>query len=92
MAWKWQRGDVSRLAGGNLEEALGRIKAKTFVMPIDEDMFFKPADCEREQKLIKGSQLRPIRSIDGHLALFGADPAAIAQLDAHLKELLALPA
>jgi homoserine O-acetyltransferase len=90
MAWKWQRGDVSRLTGGNLKEALGRIKAKTFVMPIDEDMFFKPADCEREQKLISGSQFRPIRSIDGHLALFGADPAAIAQLDAHLKELLAI--
>jgi len=92
MAWKWQRGDVSRNTGGNLEEALGRIRAKTFVMPVSHDMFFPPADCEREQRLIKGSQLRPIRSIDGHLALFGADPAAIAQLDAHLMELLALPA
>ena len=40
MAWKWQRGDVARNTGGDLSEALGRITAKTFVMPIDEDMFF----------------------------------------------------
>ncbi|MDM0115190.1 alpha/beta fold hydrolase [Variovorax sp. J22R133] len=90
MAWKWQRGDVSRLTGGDLKEALGRIKAKTFVMPISEDMFFPPRDCEAEQKMIPGSQFRPIRSIDGHLGLFGADPECTAQIDATLKELLAI--
>ena len=36
MAWKWQRGDVSRNTGGDLAAALGRITAKTFVMPINE--------------------------------------------------------
>jgi homoserine O-acetyltransferase len=92
MAWKWQRGDVSRLTGGDLKEALGRIKAKTFVMPISEDMFFPPRDCEAEQKMIAGSQFRPIRSIDGHLGLFGADPECTAQIDATLKELLATTA
>jgi homoserine O-acetyltransferase len=30
MAWKWQRGDVSRHTGGDLRAALGRVKAKTF--------------------------------------------------------------
>ena len=30
MAWKWQRGDVSRHTGGDLRAAFGRIKAKTF--------------------------------------------------------------
>ena len=45
MAWKWQRGDVARHTGGDLAAALGRITAKTFVMPIDEDMFFPPRDC-----------------------------------------------
>jgi homoserine O-acetyltransferase len=34
MAWKWQHGDVSRHTGGDLRAALGRIKAKTFVMPM----------------------------------------------------------
>jgi len=92
MAWKWQRGDVSRLTGGDLAAALGRIKARTFVMPISTDMFFRVADCEAEQKLIPNSQLRPLDSIDGHLGLFGTDPQMLAQLDAHLGELLASPA
>jgi homoserine O-acetyltransferase len=89
MAWKWQHGDVSRMTGGNLREALGRIKAKTFVMPIDQDMFFPPRDCEVEQRMIAGSEFRPLKCIDGHLALFGTDPNFVGQVDKHLKELLA---
>lgn len=92
MAWKWQRGDVSRNTGGNLAAALGRIKAKTFVMPISHDILFPPVDCEAEQKLIPGSQFRPLQSIDGHLGLFGVDPELLGQLDANLNELLATPA
>lgn len=91
MAWKWQRGDVSRHVGGDLAAALGRVKAKMFVMPISHDMFFPPADCEAEQKLVPGSSFRPLQSIDGHLALFGADAAFLPQVDANLRELLALP-
>ena len=91
MAWKWQRGDVSRLADGDLRAALSRIKAKTFVMPISHDMFFPPSDCQAEWRLIPKAEFRPIQSIDGHLALFGADPAALAQIDKHLAELLATP-
>jgi homoserine O-acetyltransferase/O-succinyltransferase len=89
MAWKWQRGDVSRHTGGDLAAALKRIKAKTFVMPISHDMFFPPADCQAEQQLIPGSEFRPLASIDGHLALFGVDPQALAQIDTHLSALLA---
>lgn len=92
MAWKWQRGDVSRQTGGDLKAALGRITAKTCVMPISHDMFFTVADCEAEQRLIPGSTFRPLHSIDGHLALFGADPGFLSQLDEALKELLATPA
>lgn len=92
MAWKWQRGDVSRLTNGNLQEALGRVKAKVFVMPIDEDMFFPPRDCEAEQKLIPGSELRVINSIAGHFGLFGGEGAYYHnQIDKHLNELLAIP-
>jgi homoserine O-acetyltransferase/O-succinyltransferase len=90
MAWKWQRGDVSRHTGGDLAAALKRIKAKTFVMPISHDMFFPPADCQAEQQLIPGSEFRPLASIDGHLALFGVDPQALAQIDTHLSALLAI--
>ncbi len=92
MAWKWQRGDVSRHTGGDLKAALGRVKAKTFVMPISTDMFFPPADCAAEQKLIPGSELRVLQSIDGHLGLFGTDAGYITQVDQHLRELLELPA
>lgn len=92
MAWKWQRGDVSRHTGGDLEAALGRIKARTFVMPIDEDMFFPVRDCAAEQKLIPNSALRVLSTLGGHLGLFGIDPDYLAQVDRHLGELLALPA
>ena len=90
MAWKWQRGDVSRHTGGDLRAALGRIKARTFVMPMSSDMFFPPADCQAEWRLIPDAEFRPIQTIDGHLALFGADPNAISQLDQNLRELLAI--
>lgn len=92
MAWKWQRGDVSRNTGGEKAKALGLIKAKMFVMPFSTDMFFPPSDCKSEQALIPNSEFRPINTVDGHLGLFGTDPDAIAQIDSHLKELLALPA
>ncbi|GAC1400065.1 MAG: alpha/beta fold hydrolase [Vulcanimicrobiaceae bacterium] len=90
MAWKWQRGDVSRHTSGDLAAALGRITAKVFVMPIDEDMFFPPRDCEAEQKLIAGSELRVIKNLGGHLALFGIDQDYKTQVDRHLADLLAI--
>jgi homoserine O-acetyltransferase len=92
MMWKWQRGDVSRHTGGDLKKALGRITAKTFVMPIDEDMFFPPRDCAAEQKLIKNSELRVLKTSCGHLVVNGLDPAWLQQVDDNLKELLSLPA
>jgi homoserine O-acetyltransferase/O-succinyltransferase len=88
MAWKWQRGDVSRLTGGDLSAALGRVTAKTFVMPINEDMFFPPRDCAAEQKLVPNSELRVIESTAGHLGLFGFEPGYMPQIDRHLGELL----
>ncbi len=92
MAWKWQRGDVSRHTGGDLAAALGRIKAWTFVLPIDEDMFFPVRDCAPEQELIPNSELRVIESMGGHLGLFGFEPGYMEQIDRHLGELLDQPA
>lgn len=89
MAWKWQRGDVARHTGGDLDAALGRITAKTFVMPIDEDMFFPVRDCRAEQERVKGSELRVVQDVLGHLALFGVAPTYMPQIDRHLGELLA---
>lgn len=89
MAWKWQRGDVARHTGGDLAAALGRITAKTFVMPIDEDMFFPPRDCKAEQALVPNSELRVVEDTLGHLGLFGVAPTFMPQIDRHLAELLA---
>lgn len=92
MAWKWQRGDVSRHTGGDLAAALGRVTAKTFVMPINEDMFFPPRDCIAEQELVPNSESRVVESISGHLGLFGLEPGFMEQVDRHLGELLDTPA
>jgi len=90
LAWKWQRGDVSRITGGDLEAALSRITAKMFVMPIDADMFFPPQDCEEHQRMVANSEFRVINSHWGHLGLFGMDPKYADQVDHHLNELLAI--
>ncbi|MBO1754641.1 alpha/beta fold hydrolase [Allobranchiibius sp. CTAmp26] len=92
MAWKWQRGDVARHTGGDLAAALGRITATTFVMPIDEDMFFPVRDCAAEQSLIPGSELRVVDEVLGHLGLFAVAETYMPQIDRHLSELLAKPA
>jgi homoserine O-acetyltransferase len=89
MAWKWQYGDVTRHTDGDLASALGRITAKTFVMPIDEDMFFPVRDCRAEQELIASSELRVVEDVLGHLGLFGVAPTYMPQIDQHLGELLA---
>jgi len=91
LAWKWQRGDVSRNTGGDLKKALGRVTAKVFVMPIDADMFFPPQDCEDHQKMVANSEFRVIKSDWGHLGLFGMDPKYAEQVDHHLNELLSTP-
>lgn len=89
MAWKWQRGDVARNTGGDLAAALGRITAKMYVMPVDEDMFFPPRDCEAEQRLTPGAELRTLHSIAGHFGIFGFEESFLAEVDSHLSELLA---
>lgn len=91
-SWKWQRGDVARHADGDLAAALGRITAKTFVMPIDEDLLFPVRDCRPEQEMIKNSELRVVEDVLGHLALFGVAPTYMPQIDRHLGELLATDA
>lgn len=89
MGWKWQRGDVARHTDGDLAAALGRVTAKTFVMPIDSDMFFPPRDCAAEQRLTPNSELRVLPSIAGHFGLFGFEQEYLDAVDAHLCELLA---
>lgn len=91
LAQKWRANDASRITGGDLESALARIKAKTFVIAIEEDGFFPLGDIAADQALIPGSVLKRISSAWGHLALFGLDPAYCSIIDIYLNELLDMP-
>ena len=91
MGWKWRHGDVSRHTGGDLAAALGRIKAKTYVVPFSRDMFFPPADCEVEQMLIPNSKFRVVDSLWAHFAMFCMTHSERDQIDACIRDLLAEP-
>jgi homoserine O-acetyltransferase/O-succinyltransferase len=85
---KWGRADVSRNAGGDLAAALGRISARTLVVPFSHDALFPVADCEAEQRLIRDSVLRVVESVWGHYA-WGMTEEETSQVDGLLRELLA---
>ncbi|WP_311970818.1 alpha/beta fold hydrolase [Pseudomonas baltica] len=85
---KWRGADVSHITGGDLRAALGRITARTCVLPITQDQFFPPSVCEAEARLISDATCKSIDSPFGHLALFGADANWLRLLDMELKALL----
>ena len=89
MAWKWRHGDVSLHTDGDLAAALGRIKAKTFVMPFGNDMFFPPADCQAEADLIPNSEFRLIDSLWAHFTMFCMNERDKQAIDDNLRDLLA---
>jgi homoserine O-acetyltransferase/O-succinyltransferase len=86
---KWQHADVARHTGGDLAAALGRITARTYVLPVDTDLLALVGDCAGEQALIPGSELRVLSDLGGQLSIFGDAPTWMPQIDGHLKELLA---
>lgn len=70
-AGKWQEGDSSTNTGGDLAKALARIKAKTYVIAFEQDMFVPVGDCKYEQQQIPNSKLKIIPSMMGHFAMLG---------------------
>jgi homoserine O-acetyltransferase len=85
---KWRGADASHVSGGNLERALGRITAKTLVLPITQDLYFPPSMCKAEAQLIADARFRSLDSPFGHLALFGADTHWLQHVDTELAALL----
>ncbi len=87
--WTWLHADISDnpIYGGDLDAALGAIKARTIVLPVDNDRYFPPADSEYEARHIAGAECRVISSIWGHMAPM--NPHDIPAIDAVLRELLA---
>lgn len=88
----WQKSDVSAgtVFNGNLNAALGSIRADCILMPCTQDLYFPPEDNEIEAALIPGAVFAPYASDFGHCAANpGNDPGFTAQLDAHIATLLA---
>ena len=84
----WFDGDISANAvyGGDLQTALGAIRARTIVMPVDTDRYFPPVDAKEEVRHIPGAECRIIESVWGHMAPM--NPGDIPVIDAALRELL----
>jgi homoserine O-acetyltransferase/O-succinyltransferase len=88
MARKRQRGDVSRHAGGDLAAALRRVRARRSVIALSTDIFFPPADCEDDARLVPGAKFTVVETSFGHAGLFSIEPTYAPQVDAALKALL----
>lgn len=69
MARKWRRGDSSVHANNNLQRALQRIRAITYMIAFEKDMFVPPADMALEQQYIGNSEMKVIPSLMGHFAM-----------------------
>lgn len=79
-------------ADGDLDAAPTLVTARTFVLPVDEDMFFPVRDCRPGQEKVPNSDLLVLEEVRGHMTLFGTADTFKPQIDRHLKELLASPA
>jgi len=89
--WTWQHADVSahEKFGGSLEQALGQVKARTIVMPCDQDQYFTLAENRIEAALTTNAELRPIYSSAGHCAgAPGRFTRETAMIEAAINELL----
>jgi homoserine O-acetyltransferase/O-succinyltransferase len=84
----WMRGDISDnpAYNGDFDKALGAIKARTIILPVDHDRYFPPVDSQYEAARIPGAECRVIHSSWGHMA--PANPAHAAEIDGALTELL----
>ncbi len=70
MLWTWQNGDISdnEIYKGDFKAALGAIKARTYVMPGQTDLYFPPEDSENEVAHMPNAKFVPVPSVWGHFA------------------------
>jgi len=91
MLWTWEHNDLGATpgCGGELERALGSIRAKALVMAAETDLYFTPQDIEDEASHVPDATFRIIPSVWGHQAGNGLNSVDSAYIDAALKDLLA---
>ena len=81
----WRQSDISDnpVHEGDLDRALGSIRARAIIMPSLTDLYFTPEDSAAETERMPNAEYRPIDSIWGHRAgnpLFNpADEAALRE-------------
>jgi len=87
-AKKWQQGDSSKHAGGDLVKALNSIKAKTYVIAFEKDMFVPVEDCKYEQQHVPNGELKIIPSLMGHFSMLGLLDEDFKRMDSLFRSLL----
>jgi homoserine O-acetyltransferase len=87
----WYHGDIGSTPGceGDAEQALGRITARTFVVPAEKDLYFPPEDSHWEASRMQNAEVRVIPGIWGHMSIVGAFPEPAAFIGDCVRELLA---
>lgn len=75
--------------GGDLAAALGRIKARTFVVGFTGDNLFPPDECKSFADQITHAEFREISTAFGHMATFGFTEEDRQAINNVLEELLA---
>lgn len=88
--WTGQHADISANSryGGNIEKALGAIKADTIIMPSSSDLYFSVDDAAEEARLISRAELRILDTYWGHVAGEGLNDDDTKQIEQAMIELL----
>ena len=86
----WQNADISDnpLYKGDLNAALGSIKAKAIVMPTSTDQYFWADDNRDEVSAMPNAEFREIPTVWGHMGGLGMDPADREFVDRAIRELI----
>ncbi len=87
----WQNADLSATPGygGDLEKALGAIRARAVLSPGQQDLYFPPEDMAWEAERLGDAELRTIPGAWGHFSEVGIDPACSEFLSESIGALLA---
>ncbi|MFA5120939.1 alpha/beta fold hydrolase [Zavarzinia sp.] len=85
----WITAEIGDMAAGDWVQALGRVTARTIVMPCDRDAYFTLEEARLEVAAVPGAELRPLASPYGHCAgAPGRFPDETVAIEAAMRELL----